>query len=177
MRGWFPRRCAVEAVDHYDSCQVLLPPMVAKIISDPFQVGKRKESCKEANQVSQKKSRETKKKKWGRKKCTPCCPMTRLPCPSSSLSWASSWSHIAYCYRPIVFSGGIVNNCDEKLIGIKSRKYLIKLYNLWSSVQVYVKCIEQPLVFIQTKLSCSAWCNESNCVASGEISTSNCHQS
>ena len=22
MRGWFPRRCAVEAVDHYDSCQV-----------------------------------------------------------------------------------------------------------------------------------------------------------
>ena len=24
MRGWFPRRCAVEAVDHYDSCQVTL---------------------------------------------------------------------------------------------------------------------------------------------------------
>ena len=24
MRGWFPRRCAVEAVDHYDSCQVRL---------------------------------------------------------------------------------------------------------------------------------------------------------
>jgi len=47
MRGWFPRRCAVEAVDHYDSCQV----------------GKRKESCKETNQASQKKSRETKKKK------------------------------------------------------------------------------------------------------------------
>ena len=63
MRGWFPRRCAVEAVDHYDSCQVLLPPMAAKIISDPFQVGKRKESCKETNQASQKKSRETKKKK------------------------------------------------------------------------------------------------------------------
>ena len=64
MRGWFPRRCAVEAVDHYDSCQVFFVTTYDfTSFSDPFQVGKRKEGCKEANQASQKKSRETKKKK------------------------------------------------------------------------------------------------------------------
>ena len=31
MRGWFPRRCAVEAVDHYDSCQVC--PLSLALIS------------------------------------------------------------------------------------------------------------------------------------------------
>ena len=34
MRGWFPRRCAVEAVDHYDSCQVcpLSPALLSSLI-------------------------------------------------------------------------------------------------------------------------------------------------
>ena len=34
MRGWFPRRCAVEAVDHYDSCQVcpLSPVLLSSLI-------------------------------------------------------------------------------------------------------------------------------------------------
>ena len=67
MRGWFPRRCAVEAVDHYDSCQVFCRHLWLLTHYMAFQVGKRKESCKEANQASQKKSRETKKKKWERK--------------------------------------------------------------------------------------------------------------
>jgi len=45
VRGWFPRRCAVEALDHYDTCQV----------------GKRKEGATEP-QLS-KKAKESKKKK------------------------------------------------------------------------------------------------------------------
>ena len=122
MRGWFPRRCAVEAVDHYDSCQVRLfsifynscqffPPWKHfQCLLLSFQVGKRKDSCKDVNQSSQKKSRETKKKKWGRKRLETVGEIKLTPSHPFPTVLLSSFILISWhAKRPIVYSR-IVNN-------------------------------------------------------------------
>ena len=111
---------------------------------------------------------------------TTCCPMTCLPCPSWSLSWASSWSHIA-CYRPI-------NSLEKYWILLKlwwKVGLASELGNDWWSFticEVVCKCmwnvLNGPWFSFKQKSSCISIQQVTNLLVSiDKISTSNCQQS